>query len=282
MRMSKTTQFAAMTLAALLAATLISSQSLTAPVPALATLEMRDLTTEDIRNAVAGGITTVVVPTGGIEQNGPHMVLGKHDYIVGHAARNIAAELGYTLVAPVVSYVPEGDYEPATGNMRLPGTIGVPEPVFDGLLEGIARSLKAGGFKLICFIGDHGQSQDAQKAVAERLTKAWAASGVRVAHIDAYYDDTAQNHRLLADGETAKTIGAHAGIIDTSELLAVHPAGVDLARDRSGGLKVPGFTRETGASGAPSLASAERGRWLIEMRIKAAVAQIRALMLARS
>jgi creatinine amidohydrolase len=35
-------------------------------------------------------------------------------------AREIAKELGQTLVAPVVTYVPEGDYEPPTGHLRFP------------------------------------------------------------------------------------------------------------------------------------------------------------------
>ena len=68
-----------------------------------------------------------IVPTGGIEQNGPHMVLGKHDYIVRQAADRIAHELGHTLVTPVVSFVPEGDYDPPSGNMLFPGTLGVPQ-----------------------------------------------------------------------------------------------------------------------------------------------------------
>ena len=251
---------------------LVSTGSQTAPA-AVNTLEMKDMTWEDVRGVVAGGATTVIVPTGGIEQNGPHMVLAKHDHIVAHAARRIAAELGRTVVAPVLSYVPEGDYEPATGNLRFPGTIGVPEAAFAGMLEGIAQSLKSSGFKLICFIGDHGQSQPMQKSVADKLTKLWAASGVRVVHVDAYYDDVEQNQRLKAAGETEKSIGFHAGLIDTSELLAVHPAGVDLTRD-----KPRGFFQDTGASGQPSKASPEMGRWLIDMRIRAAVLQIKALM----
>ena len=269
------TRFAVLALlpvAGVLMAALAAGGSQTAPV-AVTTLEMKDMTSEEVAGVVKGGAAIVIVPTGGIEQNGPHMVLAKHDYIVTHAARAIAGHVGRTVVAPVVSFVPEGNFEPASGNMLFAGTIGISEAAFAGVLEGIAQSLKMAGFKLICFIGDHGQSQAVQKAVAERLTAAWAAAGVRVAHIDAYYDDTEQNRRLLADGLTQKSIGFHAGLIDTAELLAVHPAGVNLARDRAHGL----FS-VTGASGEPSRATPELGRSLIEMRIKAAASQIRTLM----
>ena len=104
---------------------LVMNRPLTAPLPN--TVHIADMTWVEVRTALEQGFTTVIVPSGGIEQNGPHMILGKHDYIVRHAAERIAGELGKTLVAPVISYVPEGGYDPPTGHMRFPGTIGVTE-----------------------------------------------------------------------------------------------------------------------------------------------------------
>jgi creatinine amidohydrolase len=238
-------------------------------------ITLRDMTWVEVRAALQAGYTTVIVPTGGIEQNGPHMILGKHDDIVGVAARRIATAVGKALVAPVVSFVPEGDYDPPTGHMRFPGTVGVPEPVFVGMLEGIARSLKAGGFKTIVFIGDHGGSQPSQAAVADKLTREWANVGVRVAQVEAYYDDKAQIARLLSEGRTREAVGDHASVIDTSELLSVNARGVDLARYR----KIA--SEPTGVVGDPSSASAERGASLLDMRIAAATAAIKALTAGR-
>lgn len=229
------------------------------------TVTLRDLTWVEIRDAVAAGYTTVIVPTGGIEQNGPHMILGKHDDIVGFAARRIAADVGRTLVAPVVSFVPQ------SVNLKWPGTIGVRQEVFRGLLEDIATSLKGSGFKVICYIGDHGESIEAQSAVAEKLTRAWAPSGVRVLNITDYYDDRAQYQKLEAEGESRAAIGVHAGIIDTSELMSINPAGVDLKR-----VALRAFPwSANGASGNPERSTPLRGRELIDMRIAAAVAQIK-------
>src|SRR5580704_14208843 len=103
----------------------IVQRPLTAPLPD--TVEIADMTWVEVRSAIARGYTTVIVPSGGIEQNGPHMILGKHDYIVHAAAMRISAELGRTLIAPVISFVPEGDYDPPAGHLGFPGTIGVPE-----------------------------------------------------------------------------------------------------------------------------------------------------------
>ena len=250
------------------------ARPLTAPLPEA--IELKDMTWVEVRSALQAGYTTVIVPTGGIEQNGPHMILGKHDYLVGYAARQIAKDVGQTLVAPTVSYVPEGQFDPPTGHMRFPGTLGVPEPVFAGVLEGVARSLKLAGFKTICLIGDHGQSQPVQAEVAARLSREWAKAGVRVVQIETYYSVQDQARALQADGFSAGEIGQHASVIDTSELMAVNPRGVDLTRYRRQLLP----QEDSGVYGNPSRSSEALGARLIRMRIEAAARQIRAAVAA--
>src|SRR5687768_13590896 len=120
-----------------------SAQAPSVPQPDSVFLE--DLTWMEVRDAIAGGKTTVIVPTGGTEQNGPHMALGKHNYLVTYKAGQIAKQLGNALVAPVVSYVPEGDINPPTGHMRFAGTISLPQDVFVNVLEHAARSLRQHG-----------------------------------------------------------------------------------------------------------------------------------------
>jgi creatinine amidohydrolase/Fe(II)-dependent formamide hydrolase-like protein len=244
---------------------------LSAPTACAAdTVEMADMTWPEVRGAIERGVTTAIVPSGGIEQNGPHMVLGKHDYIVRSNANRIAQALGNALVAPVVSYVPEGDYAPPTGNMLYPGTLGVPEPVFAGVLEGIARSLKNTGFKIIALIGDHGGNQAAQALVAAKLNREWAGQ-VKVVNVTDYYVDDAQMKFLRGKGETDAIIGSHAGLIDTAELMSVHPEGVDLSKFKSYARKeVPGH------SGDPVRATPDLGKALLDLRVNAAIKQIKA------
>ncbi len=158
--------------------------------------------------------------------------------------------------------------------MLFPGTIGVSEPVFEGLLEDIARSLKHAGFKDIAFIGDHGLSQAAQARVAARLTAAWVWSGVRVHHIDQYYDDRAQIAALKAQGETAATIGQHASLIDTAELMSVSPASVHLGRLPA----AAGALTLQGGSGDPARASLTAGAQLLRMRVDAGARQLQQMI----
>ena len=112
------------------------------------TVLLEDLTWTEIRDRIKRG-TTVIVPIGGTEQNGPHMAVGKHNIRVKALSEKIARTLGNTLVAPVLAYVPEGQVSPPTGHMRFPGTLTVPDDVFQKNVEYAARSLKAHGFRNI-------------------------------------------------------------------------------------------------------------------------------------
>jgi creatinine amidohydrolase len=249
----------------------VAQRPLTAPLPN--TVAIADMTWVEVRSAIARGYTTVIVPSGGIEQNGPHMILAKHDYIARANAERIAAQLGHALVAPTISFVPEGEHDPPTGHLRFPGTIGVSEAAFAAVLDGVARSLKGSGFTTICFIADHAGSLKPQAEVAARLAQEWVGQGVLVIDVSDYYADEPQTQFLKDQGETLATIGQHAGITDTSELMAVHPAGVDLARFA----EAPFTLEPNGVSGDPMRASAERGRALSDIKVAAAVRQIKAL-----
>jgi creatinine amidohydrolase/Fe(II)-dependent formamide hydrolase-like protein/sterol desaturase/sphingolipid hydroxylase (fatty acid hydroxylase superfamily) len=241
------------------------------PKPALPSLYLEDLTWPEVRRALDAGMTTVIVPTGGTEQNGPHMVLGKHNVIVRHTSGLIARQLGNALVAPVIAYVPEGDLSPPTGHMRYAGTLTVPQPVFEGLLTATAESLKAHGFKTICFVGDSGGNQLAQENVALQLSARWAREGVQVIHVGDYYDVEPQLQWLQRQGKTLEQIGTHAGIRDTSELMALSPEGIRTQELRPSPVQPD---NPTGVHGNPAMATASLGQGLIRLKTQAAVKQI--------
>src|SRR5438477_5451631 len=156
-----------------------------------------DFTWTELATALNAGKTTIIVPIGGTEQNGPHMALGKHNVRVKILAERIAVTLGNALVAPVIAYVPEGDIDPPTAHMRFAGTISVPERTFQSVLESAARSFKRHGFRDIVFIGDHAGYQKSEQAVAARLNREWAASPTRVHAIVAFYETTQSRYREL-------------------------------------------------------------------------------------
>ncbi len=236
-----------------------------------ASVWLNELTWPEVKTAMKAGANTVIIPTAGTEQNGPLMVLGKHHYVVEQAAERVATALGGTLVAPVLDYVPEGRITPPEGHMAFPGTISLREETFEAVLDDAARSFKQHGFTLICFLGDSGPNQAPQARVAERLNKEWAGQGVRVQAVNAYYEENkAQAEWLAGQGEAPAAIGTHAGILDTSQLLAVRPGAVK---------RLPKEAPKpiTGVQGDPRRANAEYGRHILQARIDAAIAQIRAV-----
>lgn len=253
---------AAITLAALLA---IVTEA-RAEAPRAAEVRTEHLTWTEIRDRLAAGHRTIVIPTGGTEQNGPHMVTGKHNMIVAATAERIARALGDALVAPVLAYVPEGDAARRTGHMAYPGTISLPEPVFAKVLEAAAESFKTHGFTTIALVGDSGGNQRPQEEVAARLSAAWRKDGVRVVNASTYYAASDGHEWLARQGFTAAEIGRHAGLRDTSELLAVAPDGIRKVKLSTGG---------EGADGDATKASREIGEALLAAKVDAAVTEIR-------
>ena len=245
-----------------------------APSAAQDSVFLEDLTWTELRDALRQGTTTVIIPTGGTEQGGPHLVLGKHNYVMKATVSEIAKRLGHTLVAPVMAYVPEGDVDPPTGHMRRPGTITLPPEHFGKVVEFAARSLKQHGFTDIILIGDSGGNQAPLKAVAEALNTEWASTSVRVFHLDLYNSNPEFLAWLKAQGHSQDQIGSHAAIRDTSELMAAHPAGVRLDKRSAGPLE---DGSASGVVGDPTKASVEYGKKGLELKIEAAIRQYREL-----
>src|SRR4030095_2137769 len=157
-----------------------------------ATVRLDELTWPELKARIDAGATTIIVPIGGTEQNGPHMALGKHNVRAALLAERIARALGNALVAPVIAYVPEGGIDPPTAHMRFPGTISIPPAAFEATLEGAARSLRRTGFRDIVLLGDHGGYAKSLTAVATRLDRAWTGSGAPGVVPPQYYPAAAQ------------------------------------------------------------------------------------------
>jgi creatinine amidohydrolase/Fe(II)-dependent formamide hydrolase-like protein len=227
------------------------------------TVFLEELTWTELRDLIRSGKTTIIVPIGGTEQNGPQMALGKHNLRVRFLSEKIARTLGNALVAPVIAYVPEGALEPPTGHMRFPGTVTTPEEAFDKTLEYAARSFKLAGFRDVVFLGDHGSYQKDEKAVADRLDKEWAAQSTRVHAIEEYYraSESEFGQLLKSKGYPEREVGLHAGLADTSLMLAVDPRFVRTDRLQSGAEHPSG----SGVNGDPHRSSAELGQLGVDL-----------------
>ena len=247
--------------------------ALAARAAAPATVFIDDLTWTELRAQIAAGRTTIIVPIGGTEQNGPHMTLGKHNVRVTVLAQKIAQALGNALVAPTLAYVPEGSVNPPSAHMRFPGTITIPDATFEKLLEYAARSFKLHGFRDIVLIGDHGGYRKSLKAVADRLDRECRSTPVRVHALDEYYAafETLFTQALARRGYRTDEIGTHAGLADTALAMAIDPRLVRADKLRS----AQPASRAEGVYGDPRRASAELGQEGIDLIVSTSVAAIR-------
>ena len=152
------------------------------PIEGINSIWIDELTWMEVRDEIASGKTIGIIATGGVEQNGPYVAGGKHNYVLEAMCDAIARELGNALCAPVMKYVPEGDPE----NIRYPGTLSVRQETFRMVLEDVANSLKSQGFTDVIFIGDSGGNQNGMSETADKLNDHWGGTD-RAHYIEEYY-----------------------------------------------------------------------------------------------
>ena len=240
------------------------------PIEAVDTVFVEEMTWMEVRDALRAGKTTVIVPTGGVEQNGPYLATGKHNYILRATTEAIARKLGNALVAPIIAFVPEGDIDPPSLHMKYPGTISLTEDTYRRLLTEICACFRAHGFEHIVLIGDSGGNQAGLKEVADRLNAQWAGGRTRVHFIPEYYDYPGVKRWLEQRGIRQTDEGLHDDLAITAQMMVVDPTTVRMkqriAADRF---------RINGVELAPAEQTIARGKQIIEFRAETTVEAIR-------
>ncbi len=243
------------------------------------TVFMEEMTWMEIRDAMKAGKDTVIVGSGGLEQNGPYLVSAKHNIILRATTEALARKLGNALVSSIIQFVPEGDIDPPTGHMKYPGSISLTAATFEALLTDVASSLKTNGFKTIVFIGDSGGNQAGMKKVAEALSAKWAAAGAptRVYFIPEYYQYPALQE-WIETGLGIKQVdeGLHDDYAISSMMALVDPASIRLKQRAA-----KGKDTINGVKLSPLSTTQANARKIVEHRIDATIAALKKAMAAQ-
>ena len=245
--------------------------SMPRPIEMLNSVWIDELTWLEVRDAIAAGKTTAIIPTGGIEQNGPYLATGKHNYVLQGACDGIARKLGNALCTPVLKLVPEGDPE----NIRYPGTLSLRQETFQMVLQDVANSLRSQGFKDVILIGDSGGNQRGLAATATALNEAWRDTDATAYYIPEYYNyaDVLQYmEEELGYVETTDD-GHHDDFYITSLMMVIDPTSVRYHQRVEAGLATI-----NGLSIAPINQALEVGRRLMEFRVDVTIKAIKAAM----
>lgn len=240
------------------------------PIAAVDSVFLEELTWMEIRDAMTAGTNTVIVATGGIEQNGPYLVTGKHNVVLRATTEAIARKLGNVLVAPLVPFVPEGDIDPPSLHMKYPGTISLTEETYRALLTDICASFRTHGFAHIVLIGDSGGNQDGMKEVAEKLNRQSSDRTCRVHYVPEYYNYEAVAAFLERGGIRQTPEGIHDDFGITAIMMTVDPQSVRM-NERLAADKF----RINGIELAPAERTLEWGRRIVEFRAEKTVEAIR-------
>lgn len=174
-----------------------------------------------VRDAMAAGTRTVIVPVAAMEQHGPHMATGTDTFLGYETARRLALALGDALVAPAISI----GY--SVGHLPMPGTVTISEATLVTVIKEVVGSLVHHGFSDIVLVVSHGGNYGAIRAAVPDLRA--AHPDVRI-HAQMTFDDAmAGRDDLYRElGVDAARMGVHAAQGETSMMLACHPDLVDM------------------------------------------------------
>jgi len=240
------------------------------PIEALDTVFIEEMTWMEVRDALKAGKTTVIVATGGVEQNGPYLATGKHNYVLQAMTEAIARKLGNALVSPIIKLVPEGTIDPPSGHMRYPGTISLRGETFKNVLMDVCSSLKTHGFKNIILIGDSGGNQEGMMEVAEELNTKLPRGKTRVHYIPEYYDYPGLTKWLEDQGIKQESEGIHDDYGISSIMMTVNPTTVRMEQRLAKEL----FSIN-GVDMSPAEKTIEMGKKAVEWRASITVKAIR-------
>jgi creatinine amidohydrolase len=164
--------------------------------------------------------TMVVLPVGALEQHGPHLPLGTDTLLaqyVAQAAVESVADRVPAVVAPPMPYGYSRHHLPFGGTASM----GIEQLL--AALRGIVGSLLDSGFGAVFVLNGHGGNQEIVTLVARDVGlshNAYVGAGS--------YFEMARPALVDAGAQAMGEIPGHAGVFETSLMLAAHPDLVQL------------------------------------------------------
>ncbi|MBX6773202.1 MAG: creatininase family protein [Chloroflexi bacterium] len=229
-----------------------------------------------------------VIPCGTVEQHGPHLPLST-DFITA----GMISELAVKQVAPDALLLPTIYYGFNEHHMDFPGTVAIPGPTYIDYAAHVGLSLARHGFDKILYVNGHGSNRPFLEIAAREVCNRTDAFAGLVSWWSLIPREVME--RTL----TSEMPGgvSHACELETSVLLYLRPDLVDMSK----AVKETGFRpgrymwrdlrvssplvfneqwsrfSRTGIQGDPTLASAEKGRVIVEAVVENLVGLIREL-----
>jgi creatinine amidohydrolase len=199
------------------------------------TVFLGEMTNREVEALVAD-LTTVIVPIGSTEQHGPHGPLSTDTIVPTEVARRVAPKVG-AAVAPSIGY---GLSYPHAG---FTGVVYLRIPTFMALVEDVAVGLATMGFRTIVFLNGHYDNTYAIAYACANAQERLPKHTVQAFPINYWDALTAEE----IDEFSGLKNGLHANLAETSAVLRINPALVDLDNANAEFPPFPDYKIPTGA-----------------------------------
>jgi creatinine amidohydrolase len=242
---------------------------------------LEEMNWPDVKEAIANGYKQVIIGIGSTEQHGPHLPLKTDAALANEIVPRVAKGLGNTLIAPTIQV---GCSE---HHLAFPGTISIQSSTLQAIIFDYVESLRKHGFKTAVFISTHGGNFSTLQEAIEKLENKFSDfKTVGYTNLFAFMEplyQVAKEHQIPIDEG-----GAHAGEIETSMMMAIHPNSVMKDRFEPGYVGplgsdelnvilkngMPALTKN-GILGDPAKSTSERGQKYIEKLTNFLVSEIK-------
>ncbi|HPF59940.1 MAG TPA: mycofactocin biosynthesis peptidyl-dipeptidase MftE [Candidatus Competibacteraceae bacterium] len=208
------------------------------------TQQLTELTWPDVAQAVAAGVTTVILPLGATEQHGPHLPLGTDTCRAAALAGRLAERLP-ALVAPVIPIGCSSEHRGFAGLLSLEAE------TLAAVIVDCAQHMAGWGVQRLIVLTAHGGNGQALALAEARLHQVLPALAVWIPSPMAICGEAVLTIAAEA-GLPFNTMGLHAGEWETSELLSLHPEQVRMEQ------AAPGHTGDMDAALATLIAKGTR------------------------
>jgi creatinine amidohydrolase len=218
--------------------------------------------------------TPVILPVGATEQHGRHLPLGTDSMILEAIVRELDASFGGRLLV-----LPSWQVGMSAHHMKFPGTLTLTHETLRLSVYELAESVLRHGFRRLLLLNGHGGNQSILAVAGEQIGQRWPEMECLVA---SWWGPAGESLKDLQEGPLGSV--GHACEFETSIMLAIAPELVDMSSAEDGGIQHrvesmwfdmlhgPAATcyrpfdvlSENGVFGRPSLASAEKGKRVLE------------------
>lgn len=240
-------------------------------------MKLAELTWQDADKASREAV--VLVPTGSLEQHGPHLPLFTDSLLATAAAEAVEKRLGdKVLLLPCVWLGCSGHH------LSFPGSLTASFEGYEDALVQIAESLIPHGFTKFFFLNGHGGNNDSNSVACRRLKADNPECVFGNRGYFKYIPDAVLKSVMTGPFKEIR----HACEAEASMMLHLHPSLVRKDHLRDDGLttepEINGLTlhfdevTEEGSFGYATLATAEKGKALFEAAVEGAVKEIEALV----